>query len=138
MPTYTYRCEDCNRTFTVRLSYAEYGRVTVTCPACGSSRVVRRYGRVAVRRSGEVDLDALAEDPTALDALEKDPRTLARLMRRMGDELGEDLGPEFDEVVSRLEKGQSPDEIEQALPELGDEPAASDEQGAVSEEKYEH
>ncbi len=124
MPEYTYRCEDCTRSFRVRMSYAEYGRVPVRCPYCGSERVRRRYGRVAVLRGGDVDLDALAEDPAALDALEKDPRTLARVMRRMGEELGEDLGPEFDEVVSRLEKGQTPEEIEQALPELADEAPA--------------
>ena len=40
-------------------------------------------------------------------------------MRKMGKELGEELPPEFDEVVDRLEKGQSPEEIESALPELG-------------------
>ncbi len=124
MPEYTYQCEDCTRSFRVRMSYAEYGRVPVRCPYCGSERVRRRYGRVAVLRGGDVDLDALAEDPAALDALEKDPRTLARVMRRMGEELGEDLGPEFDEVVSRLEKGQTPEEIEQALPELADEASA--------------
>lgn len=37
----------------------------------------------------------------------------------MGQEVGEDLGPEFDEVVDRLESGQSPEEIEQDLPGLG-------------------
>jgi len=34
-------------------------------------------------------------------------------------ELGEDMGPEFDEVVDRLEKGQSPEDIENDLPDLG-------------------
>jgi hypothetical protein len=41
------------------------------------------------------------------------------MMRKMSAEMGEDLGPEFDEVVDRLEKGQSPEEIEEALPDLG-------------------
>jgi hypothetical protein len=36
----------------------------------------------------------------------------------MGSELGEDAGPEFDEVVGRLEAGQSPEEIEKDLPDL--------------------
>jgi hypothetical protein len=37
----------------------------------------------------------------------------------MKDELGAtDLPGEFDEVVNRLEKGQSPDEIERDLSEL--------------------
>jgi hypothetical protein len=38
----------------------------------------------------------------------------------MSKEGDEDLGPEFDEVVDRLESGQSPGEIEQALPDLED------------------
>ena len=40
-------------------------------------------------------------------------------MRKMGQETGEELGPEFDEVVDRLEAGESPDEVEKALPDLG-------------------
>jgi hypothetical protein len=44
------------------------------------------------------------------------------MMRKMSSEMGEDMGPEFDEMVDRLEKGQSPEEIEKALPDLaGDE-----------------
>jgi len=59
------------------------------------------------------------DDPAALAGLEEDPQALGRMMRKMSREMGEDLGPEFDEVVDRLEKGQSPDEIEAALPDLG-------------------
>ena len=40
-------------------------------------------------------------------------------MRKMGGEMGEDLPPEFNDVVDRLEAGQSPEEIESALPDLG-------------------
>ena len=41
------------------------------------------------------------------------------MMRKMGKEMGEELPPEFDDVVDRLESGQSPEEIESALPDLG-------------------
>jgi Flp pilus assembly protein TadB len=55
-----------------------------------------------------------------LDGLdEDDPKSIARWMRRMSREAGEDLGPEFDEVVDRLETGQSPEEIEESMPDLG-------------------
>ncbi len=58
-------------------------------------------------------------DESALAAMESDdPKELGRMMRKMGSEMGEDLGDEFGEVVDRLEKGQSPDEIEKALPDL--------------------
>jgi len=74
---------------------------------------------VAVLRSEESRLESLA-DPSNLAGLdENDPRSLARWMRKMSNEMGEDLGDEFNEVVDRLEAGQSPEEIEQALPDLG-------------------
>ncbi len=121
MPTYEYRCLDCNRRFEIFMTYAEYGTRPVACPHCGSKNVQRRIGRVRVARSEEALLDDFA-DPTALEGLEDDPQALGRVMRKMSRELGEDLGPEFDEVVDRLEAGQSPDEIESALPDLAEEP----------------
>ena len=54
-----------------------------------------------------------------LDGIEEDPRALGKMMRQMKGEVGDDLGPEFDEVVDRLEKGQSPEDIERELPDLG-------------------
>jgi len=56
---------------------------------------------------------------------------LGRMMRQMGSELGEELPPEFDEVVDRLEKGQSPEEIEQALPDLADDAGMDDFDGGL-------
>ncbi|MEK7873236.1 MAG: hypothetical protein AAB502_05190, partial [Chloroflexota bacterium] len=40
---------------------------------------------------------------------ESDPRSLARAVRRIGEETGEDMGPEFDEAVSQLEAGEDPE-----------------------------
>ena len=51
---------------------------------------------------------------------EDDPKSLGRFMRKMSQEMGEDLGDEFGEVVDRLEKGQSPEDIEKAMPDLAD------------------
>ena len=33
------------------------------------------------------------------------------LTRQMGDEAGEDLGPEFEDMVSRIERGEDPDSV---------------------------
>ena len=52
---------------------------------------------------------------------ESDPRSMARMMRKMSSEIGEEIPPEFDEVVDRLEAGESPDDIEKSMPELGSE-----------------
>jgi putative FmdB family regulatory protein len=122
MPTYDYICLDCRKRFEVQLSYSEYGSKPVACSHCGSENVRRRVPRVRVMRSDESRLNNLESlaDPSALDGLEDDPQAMGRMMRQMGQELGEDMPPEFDEVIDRLEKGQSPEEIESALPDLGD------------------
>ena len=61
-------------------------------------------------------------DPdTLLAGLDQDdPRELGKEMRKMKEEMGEDLGSEFNEVVERLESGQSPESIEESMPELSD------------------
>jgi hypothetical protein len=75
---------------------------------------------VAVVRSEDSHLDDLA-DPSALGDLdEEDPKSMARWMRRMSAETGEEMPAEFDEVLDRLESGQSPEEIEESMPELGE------------------
>lgn len=118
MPTYTFACQDCRKRFAVFLSYTEYDTATVVCPHCQSQKVSRHLGRVRFTRGGESSLDNL-DDPAQYAGLEDDPKAMARMMRQMSSELGEHPGPEFDEVINRLEQGQSPEEIEKDLPDLG-------------------
>jgi putative FmdB family regulatory protein len=119
MPNYLYKCLNCKKRFEIFMTYDEYGVQPVSCPHCGEKNVQRRIGRIRFARSEESRLDDLA-DPSALEGLEDDPRALGRMMRKMSREMGEDMGPEFDEVIDRLEAGQSPEDIEAALPELGE------------------
>ncbi len=122
MPFYDYICSDCEKRFDTFLSYSEYGKKPVTCPHCGSRNVQRRLPRVRFARSKESRVEDLAgdfSDPSAMAGLEKDPQAMGRMMRKMGSELGEEMPAEFDDVVDRLEKGQSPEEIENDLPDLG-------------------
>jgi hypothetical protein len=100
------------------MSYSEFGTRPVACPHCQSQNVQRRINRVRIARSEESRLDSMS-DLDDLEGLEDDPRALGRMMRRMGQEMGEEVGPEFDEVIDRLEAGQSPEEIESAIPDLG-------------------
>ena len=118
MPTYDYICADCRKRFDVFLSYKDYGVQPVSCSHCGSANVRRRVPRVRVLKSDEARMESLA-DPSKLAALDDDPVELGRMMRKMGSEMGESLPPEFDDVVDRLEAGQSPEEIESALPDMG-------------------
>lgn len=124
MPFYQYLCLNCRRRFETFMSYSEYGTRAVHCPHCTSENVRRRIGRVRVARTEDSRMEDLA-DPGNLAGLEDDPKALGRMMRKMSQEMGEDIGPEFDEVVDRLESGQSPEDIEKAIPELGEEGGGS-------------
>ena len=122
MPLYDYFCQDCQTRFDMFMTYTEYGKRPVTCPHCKGRNVRRRIPRVRVAKSDTSRADALADDfndPSTLAGLENDPQAMGRVMRKMGKEMGEELPPEFNEVVDRLEKGQSPEEIETELPDLG-------------------
>ena len=119
MPTYQYICQDCHKRFEIFLTYQEYGEQAVHCPRCDSENVQRRIGRVRFARSEESRLESMA-DPSQLEGLEDDPKSLGRMMRQMSQEMGEEMGPEFDEVIDRLESGQSPEEIEEAIPGIGE------------------
>jgi putative FmdB family regulatory protein len=119
MPMYDYRCQECGKRSSVYQSYQEYGREEVKCPHCGSQNLERLIQRVRVARSEESRLDALGDASDWGDLDESDPRAMAQMMRKMSSELGEEMPPEFDEVVDRLEAGESPDEIESSLPDLG-------------------
>lgn len=119
MPLYEYRCNACGRRVTLLRSFSDTS--APCCPLCESDDLTRLISRVSVLRSEESRLDSLA-DPSSLAGLdENDPRSIARWMRKMSDETGEDMGPEFDEMVGRLEAGESPEDIESSMGELGDE-----------------
>jgi putative FmdB family regulatory protein len=117
VPIYRYRCTNCKRRFETYLSYSEYGNKKVRCPHCDSDQVQRRLERIRVAKSEESRMDSLT-DLSGLEGIENDPRALGKMMRKMSNEMGEDVGPEFDEVVDRLEAGQSPEDIEKAIPDL--------------------
>jgi putative FmdB family regulatory protein len=123
MPIYEYRCADCKRRVSVFFrSFSNTG--DARCPNCGGEHLTRLVSRVATLKSEDARMEALA-DPSALgDVDENDPKSMARFMRKMSDQVGgEDLGPEFHEMVDRLESGENPEEIEKSMPGLGGEGA---------------
>ncbi len=125
MPIYDYRCLNCGRLARLRLSYAEYDGSSLVCPHCGTDSLKRRINRVAIAHSGDSRIDSLMADES-LAGLEDDPRAMGRFMRAMSRETGEELGGELSEVAERLEKGESLDAIESAMPDLGDARASDD------------
>ncbi len=120
MPIYEYGCYDCRKRVSIFFrSFADVKTKEATCPRCGGTHIKRLVSKVAVVRSEENRLDSLA-DPTNFAGLdENDPKSIGRWMRKMGNEMGEDMGSEFTEMVDRLEAGEDPESIEKSMPDLG-------------------
>jgi putative FmdB family regulatory protein len=122
MPWYDYLCLDCGTRFDVQLSYSEYGKRPVRCPECKGRHVRRPVPRVRLAKSEDSRLESMESDfsdPSALEGLEHDPQSMGRMLRKMSQQMGEEMPAGFDEVTGRLEKGESPEAIEKSMPDLG-------------------
>lgn len=108
MPIYEYRCEDCRRKVTI-LTLRVGEAVDAACEHCGGRRLHRLMSRFAMVRSDDARLDALADDAALGDVDESDPKSVARWMRKMGQELGEDAGDDLDAMVEGMESGDDGD-----------------------------
>ena len=113
MPIYEFGCSDCRRRTSVFVRSIG-GEFDARCEHCGGANVRRLVSRVAVGRGASTE-DGFDERLLA-DVDEHDPRSMARFARRMRDEMGEDLGPDFDEAIEQMEAGQLPDDEQAWLP----------------------
>ncbi|MBX3052775.1 MAG: hypothetical protein KF753_14925 [Caldilineaceae bacterium] len=121
MPIYEYYCYDCTKRVNVFFrTISEASDAASACPTCNGRRLRRLVSRVRMLRSEDSRMESLADDSSLISGLEsEDPRALAGFMRRMSEEMGEPLDGEMAEVMDRLEAGESPDSIEQSMPDMG-------------------
>ncbi len=93
MPIYEYICLQCKRrnSFFVRLSEVTEHR---RCQYCSSEQLERIMSRFAAVKSEESRLESLA-DPSRWSGLdENDPASVAKFVRKLGSEMGEDISKE--------------------------------------------
>jgi putative FmdB family regulatory protein len=119
MPIYEYRCPQCRGRFSVLVRRLGTD-VAPKCPRCGNAEVQRLISRFAAPRPEEELLESLADPARMADVDENDPRSIARWARRMQRSIGEDLGPEFDEMIEQLESGELDEEGPGGMPGADD------------------
>jgi putative FmdB family regulatory protein len=134
MPIYEFACDACRSV--VQVFFRSAGAASPKCPRCGAPGLRRLLSGFAVggraRRGKGPDAGQAAggePDPAKVEAAlsrlegemgdldEEDPRQMGRLLRRVMQETGTDLGGGVDEALRRLEAGEDPEKIED---ELGD------------------
>ncbi len=111
MPIYEYRCNSCNKR--VSVFQRQIGSPTnAACPNCGGSDLTRLVSRFAVVRDEDQMLDTLEDDAMFAGVDENDPRSIAAWARKMQSKMGEEVEPEFDEMIDRMEAGEMPDDLD--------------------------
>ncbi|RJQ45116.1 MAG: hypothetical protein C4545_00165 [Anaerolineaceae bacterium] len=121
MPVYQFTCLDCHKNFEKTISYDEYGTCIITCPFCCAQNIQRKIKNVRFNLP-EKNADFFPDDPAVFSSLENDPQAMGKMMRKMSEQIGEKFEPEFYEVVNRLEKGQSFEQIDKELPDISPTP----------------
>jgi len=120
MPIYEYRCNSCRRRSSIFVRSIN-SPVQAVCSACGSQDMGRLISRVAVLRSEDDAFEGLADDPSLAGVDERDPRSIARWVRKMSEKMGEPLDAEMAADLERLEAGEGSDAL--GGDEWGDEEA---------------
>lgn len=108
MPIYEYRCAECRK----RSSFLVLNRSTDTslcCSHCQSPRLERLMSRFASPKSEEARMESLADDSALAGLDENDPGSMERMMKRMGGEMGEEVGNDLEAMENPDESVGDPD-----------------------------
>ncbi|MBW1918539.1 MAG: zinc ribbon domain-containing protein [Deltaproteobacteria bacterium] len=109
MPIYEYQCQKCKH-ISDFLILNRQEPLTPICPRCGGQEMVRIMSRFRARLSEETRMERLA-DPSRLGRLdENDPRSMAKFIKEMGHEMGEDISQdEVDQMVEEAMEAEGGD-----------------------------
>jgi hypothetical protein len=81
-----------------------------SCPQCGNNTLRRLLSTFSVRSKTYKDVyeDILSDSQLTRSMMADDPRALAEWNRRMSQ--GEEVAPEYEEMLGRMDKGEMPSE----------------------------
>jgi putative FmdB family regulatory protein len=131
MPIYEFYCGRCNTLFNFFSRSVNTEKIPL-CPHCKDVPLTRQmsvFARVSRGKeaAGDEDLPPIDEarmeramvmlmnEAEKLD--ENDPRQAAKLMRKLSDAAGVEMGAGMEEAISRMERGEDPEAIEAELGE---------------------
>ncbi len=113
MPIYEYRCGKCRRRVDIFVQGFSPPS-DPSCTKCGSKELNRIYSSFAMRRSkndrGVYD-EILSDSKLTQGLMRNDPRALAEWSRKMARATGEDVTPESEELLSRLDAGEDMNKV---------------------------
>ena len=108
MPIYEYRCNTCKRKSDIYVQGFS-GIKNPSCSHCGSTDMNRIFSRFSCRRSKNdksVYDDILSDGKLTRGLMQNNPQALAEWSRRMSRAADEDITPESQDIMDRLDKGE--------------------------------
>jgi putative FmdB family regulatory protein len=131
MPIYEFYCRKCNTIYNF-FSKSVNTDVIPSCPRCKRVKLQRQmsiFSKLSGRSEEQGDdmppvdesqmekaMEMLAREADRID--EDDPRQAAALMRKLTEATGLNLSSGMEEALSRLERGDDPDKIEEEMGDL--------------------
>ena len=111
MPIYEYYCDRCKKVSSFLLLRVTE-EIEPYCKSCNAKEVRRILSRVSVLKSEESRMESLLDPSKLSDLDENDPRSVEKLMKRMGRELGDELGEGFEQEMEEAmsESASTPQE----------------------------
>jgi len=115
MPIYEYYCQTCRKEISIWFgSIAQAAAQQAVCADCGTDCLTRLISNVTVARSEPAAVQSSGGQAPSAGGMHGDhPQELAQAMRAAS--AGRDVGKDFQEVASRLEKGESATSVEVSL-----------------------
>ncbi|MDO9514861.1 MAG: zinc ribbon domain-containing protein [Syntrophales bacterium] len=133
MPIYEFYCARCNTIYNFFSRSVNTEKVP-DCPRCKAKKLQRRmsvFSVVSAQKSETEDTLPPIDEAKMARAMEMlgreaekmnedDPRQAAAMMRKLSEATGLKLKPELEEALSRLERGEDPEKIEEEMGDLLD------------------
>ena len=131
MPIYEFYCPNCHIIFNF-LSRSVNTAKKPSCPKCKRPKLQRKVSTFAISKGlaepaadGMPDIDeskmeqAMMELASEAEGMsEENPRQMARLMRKLYDATGMEVGGGMEEAMRRMEAGEDPDKIDEEMGDL--------------------
>ncbi len=138
MPIYEFYCKKCNTIYNFFSKSITTDRIP-NCPRCGNVKLKKKvsiFAAISGRKEEDFDSSMPDIDESKMEKAmamlageagrinEDDPRQAAQLMRKLSEATGLKMGDGMEEALSRMERGEDPDRIEEEMGDLleGEEP----------------
>jgi putative FmdB family regulatory protein len=115
MPIYEFRCAKCRRRTSVFVRGFSGVGAPPACEHCGNPETTRVFSTFALGKSSNPDIADQAESMMQHSKMltSQSPELMAQALRDANASRGPD--PELEEMLGRMDKGEAPDDLYDAL-----------------------